>query len=102
MNELAKRLRDASADSSLDIGTAWNLLDEAADEIDRMEAQSICDQARIDDLRANSQWQRIDNAPSGKIVLTDEGLARHVAESGRVGWFLCGTGGEILSCAEDG
>ena len=38
MSDLVSRLRDMSTDKELDIGAAWNALDEAADALEALEA----------------------------------------------------------------
>jgi hypothetical protein len=52
-------------------------------------------------------WQPIETAPRDRVILTDKGTARYVAQknwgsSVTDAWYLCETSGDIPSCAEDG
>lgn len=54
IDELVVRLQSAARNKALDIGTAWNLLDEAADALEKVfnmldcEASCPCCQERVD------------------------------------------------------
>lgn len=57
--------------------------------------------------RALPEWQPIATAPKDKVILTDQGTACYVDQRGwgspvTNGWYLCDTGDNIPTCADDG
>lgn len=52
MTTIPQRLRDAVKNKGLEIGEAWNLLDEAADKIERLQCSLTARQARLDLLHS--------------------------------------------------
>lgn len=52
-------------------------------------------------------YQSMQNAPKDRAILTNEGIVCHVDQRDwgspvTTGWYLCDTGADILTCADDG